>query len=838
MGCRRTSAVALMGALIFLLLALPASSLAAGAASQGEFFEKEIRPVLAGMCQECHGPDKAKAGLRLDSRPFLMAGSTHGPVVVEGNPDASKLIHAISWADAELQMPPKRQLTEQQVAAFRAWIEAGAYWPGSEHQAAVVRKDPAKLWIYEPLAEVEPPAISDHEWSQPIDRFVKAKLEEKGLQPVAQADRMTLLRRAYFDLTGLPPTAEEVQAFAADTAPDAFTRLVDDLLSRQQYGERWGRHWLDLVRYADTSGCNSDFPIREAYLYRNYVIDAFNADMPYDQFLREQIAGDLINEAEGAVNPLKGEPRDVDCAPTEGLAEVKDGVGELTPAQHRRIIATGYLAQARRFGSVVATEYPMHLTIDDTIDNLGKVVLGLTVSCARCHDHKFDAISQADYYSLYGIFNSTRYAWPGLELGPGTRDFIPLMARPQYRERTAEFRAGMEPISKNVRKAYEAFAEAEAVYRQNPDDKKIEDRAWDLKRALWKQIKEETNYAKKERPDYPRAYGVVDQDSPRDAPILIKGEPDSPGKVVPRRFIEILGGQEIPTEEAGQSSGRLHLAHWLTDAEGRGGQLAARVMVNRIWQYHFGKGIVSSPNDFGVRGQDPTHPELLDYLAERFIASGWSIKALHREILLSRTWQFSSGDGDPDNLLKDASNDYLWRHHRQRVEAESIRDSLLAVSGKLDPSMDQNPFPFPKEEKWGFSQHHPFNADYQSNRRSVYLMMKRMKNDPFFAIFDGADRNATTPIRNESVTTPQTLFVMNNELVYQAAEGFAGKILAAGETDSNRVDYAFLTAFGRSPSEQEKADSLDYLKSGNSSRKTWNSFARALLRANEFIYVD
>ncbi|HEY8505692.1 MAG TPA: DUF1549 and DUF1553 domain-containing protein, partial [Gemmataceae bacterium] len=477
------------------------------------------------------------------------------------------------------------------------------------------------FWSFRPVREPEVPPVRDASWPlTPIDRFLLARLEERGLRPVGDADRRTLIRRATFDLTGLPPSPEEVDAFVRDPdpLPQAFGKVVERLLASPHYGERWGRHWMDLVRYADTAGDNSDYPVPQLYRYRNYVIDSFNRDKPYDRFLREQVAGDLLPAA--------------------------------TPAERdEQVVATGYVALARRFGSVVEG-YPWHLTIEDTIDNLGRTVLGLTVNCARCHDHKFDPISQKDYYALYGIFESTRYPWPGIELDKKPRDLVPLAS------------ADHDPPG--------------------------------------------------------LAYAVADKPEVGDAKLQIQGDPKRPGETVPRGFLEVLGGQELPPGEAAKSSGRLQLARWLTDPAN---PLTARVMANRVWHYHFGKGIVKTPSDFGVRGAPPTHPELLDWLAARFVAGGWSVKELHRLILRSRAYMLSAAES-AENLAADPDNDLHWRFDRRRLDAETIRDTLLALGGNLDRSVTPGPHPFPPAEKWNFTQHYPFKDDYPTDRRSVYLM--------------------------------------------------------------------------------------------------------------------
>ncbi len=476
-----------------------------------------------------------------------------------------------------------------------------------------------------------------------------------------------------------------------------FEKLVDRLLASPAYGERWGRYWLDVAHYADTAGETADYPVPQAYRYRDYVIDSFNSDKSYDQFVREQVAGDL----------LPGPP---------------EKAGE-------RLIATGFIACARRFGFDPQNYH--HLTIDDTIDTMGKAVLGLTVACARCHDHKFDPISQSDYYALYGIFDSTKYPFPGSEEKKAPSDFPKL--------------PGGDPV-----------------------------------------------YA-------------VGEGTPHNVPVFKRGDPKNPGPEAPRLVLQILGGQTLPAD--GKGSGRLQLAEWLTDPKN---PLTARVMVNRIWQHHFGEGLVRSPNNFGKQGRPPTHPELLDTLADQFVRSGWSVKAMHKMILLSRTYQLSSDDDAGDRTI-DPANESLWRYDRRRLDAEAIRDSLLAVSGALDRTPAEA-HPFPPQNTWGFTQHNPFQAVYETNHRSVYLMTQRLRRHPFLALFDGADPNASTGQRNTTTVPTQALFFLNDPFVHAQAEKFAARLLQAAADDAARIDLAHRLAYGRPATLDESRAGEMYLR--------------------------
>ncbi len=670
----------------------------------------------------------------------------------------------------------------------------------SDHWAFAARRDP------------KPPAVKDTAWAaHPIDRFIKSRLEREGVSVAAPADRPTLIRRVTYDLIGLPPTPEEIDAFMRDASAHAFENVVERLLASPQYGERWGRHWLDWVRYADTAGDNSDYPIPQAYLYRNYVIDAFNADTPYDRFITEQLAGDLIS--------------------TEQFAE------------HRRgIIATGYIASARRFGSLYR-DYPQHLTIEDTIDNLGRTFLGLTISCARCHDHKFDPISQADYYGLYGIFDSTRYAFPGIELNKVPADFVPLIPAEEAGRLEADYRAKVDPLKQRADALRKLLSDREA--EQKKIDRAKEAQAWqdaeqkvESAKKKWKQAQDQYDKAAREhQPDYPRAYAVIDG-KVSNAKLQVMGDPKKTRQEVPRGFPGILGGQRLDSDVAKQTSGRLQLAGWIADPAN---PLTARVMVNRIWQMHFGEGLVRTPSDFGTRGLPPTHPELLDWLASRFVESGWSIKAMHRLILSSRTYQLSA-QADPRSIEADPENQRRGRASIHRMDAESLRDTLLVLSGELNPEPLRESHPFPPSQKWGYTQHHPFKDTYEHHHRSVYLMTRRLSRLPLFATFDGADPNAHTAARTEATTPVQALFAMNDPFVHRSAEGFSRRVMNASGDVADRIRMAHVLAVGRQPAEADVAAAQAFLARAREltggDEAAWTAYARALLQTNAFVYIE
>lgn len=860
-----------------------------------DFFEKKIRPVLAESCYACHSAQakKPQGGVLVDSLEAMLKGGASGqPAIVPGDPDKSLLIAAIRYTDPKLQMPMGGKLPDHVIKDFEEWVKMGAPAPRSTTTTAAANNsaydwnEAKKFWSFQPVKDHAPPQVKNQAWvKNPIDQFILAKLEEKKLKPIGDADKLTLIRRATFDLTGLPPTSEEVAAFLNDKTPQAFEKIIDRLLTSTAYGEKWGRHWLDVVRYADTAGDNSDYPIPAAYKYRNYVIESFNADKPYDQFIREQIAGDLL--------PHKNE------------AEKREG-----------IIATGYIAISRRFGS---RNKEFNLTIDDTIDNLGKAFMGLSISCARCHDHKFDPIPNKDYYALYGIFNSTRYSFPGQEIYPNPAEYVALedgkkaadfykyqkelsdlddrleflkvekgaaARNKKLKEQREKELAEKGPAGNNESndKGEPAKPEAKPTPKQTTitgEELKPADYDRDINNSrtaqastrLPDEVDAETKQVEarflqlRARPmKIDKAYAVV-EGLPANARIHRKGDRANLGEEVPRGFLTVLGGQTLPANHKG--SGREYLANWIADVKN---PLPARVMVNRIWQYHFGKGLVQTPNDFGTRGKAPTHPELLDWLATRFIEGGWSIKKMHKLMMLSHAYQLASseegqGEGEKGrrgdkltrramtnglaaaNAASDVNNDYLWRFNRRRLEAEEIRDAILAVSGTLDRTMGEE-HPFPAENTWRFTQHVQFFAVYDTNKRSVYVMQQRLKKHPFFEVFDGADQSATTDVRGQSVTPVQALFLLNNSWLHEQADQFAVRVGLAFDTLPERIDYAYRLALGRAAKPEEIREAVAYIQQTRQelaaaktsaerlTRAALASYLRVMLSSNEFLYVD
>ncbi|MFO0951872.1 MAG: DUF1549 domain-containing protein [Isosphaeraceae bacterium] len=1049
---------------------------ARGGAAADEWFESKVRPLLANRCWKCHGPEKAKGGLRLDSAEAMTRGGDSGPVVMPGQPGSSPLIEAVRYQH-DLKMPPSGKLPDAEIAELSAWVRDGARWPssavGAKASARAADKTKPTPWSFARPTDPAPPVVNAAGWARTaLDRFVLAKLEARGLSPAPPADRRTLIRRATFDLTGLPPTPEEVEAFVADRSPDAFEKVVDRLLASPHHGERWGRHWLDLARYADSNGMDENVAHANAFRYRDYVVRAFNLDKPYDQFVTEQIAGDLI-----------------------------PGPADETQALDRRV-ATGFLVIGPK---MLAEDDPMKMEmdiIDEQVDTLGRVFLGLTLGCARCHDHKFDPIPTTDYYALAGIFKSTKSMknhkvvamWNERPLALGERlaaveahqkevekkkkevdQFVRKLRDGQEKEqrtRLAEYlRAGLrleraasllkrvqlpppgdsspgrvvreaEAFDKGnvlvdttnygqgigvllnkgelpnfveyafdlpARGAYSvalryaaaeprpvrivvngatlskraareatgswgpesqrwsaeglvvlepgrttlrierdgpfphvdklalapvklpegataddlvtadqlaakdalnprlverwrdvlaaARSDASSVFHAllDPDSAPPALRADRLQQRFDEAEKADASKAsadpvlasfrrvlddpsgpfrlpkgkeveallpppaikdlearraelaslEKQAPAVPDAMCVEDQ-APTNLRVHIRGNHTTLGKdVVPRGFPAALGGSTADTIPPG-TSGRLELARWI----GRGDHpLTARVMANRIWLGHFGEGLVRSADNFGSLGEPPSHPELLDWLARRFVESGWSVKSLHRLILLSSTYQMSSRyderahEVDPDNRL-------LWRMPRRRLEAEAVRDAILAVGGRLDPSPGGSLLNA-KNHDYVYATGPGRGVPYDSDRRSVYLPVIRSALYDVFQAFDFADPSTSSGQRVATTVAPQALFMLNDRLVQRGAASFAARLCARpGLDDAGRVRLAYDLAFGRPAGAAEVERAVAYLgrfrtlaeaespAPGEAETKAWQALCRALIGSSEFIYVD
>ena len=763
------------------------------------FFEKKIRPVLVQHCYECHsaGAKKIRGGLTLDTREGLLRGGESGPAVVPGKPGLSLLIQALKYESFE--MPPQRQLPEGVVGDFVKWVQQGAADPREGKVVAKAADTPAtepaginveegkSFWSFQPIAHPQPPKVKQAAWSRTdIDRFVLSSLEQHQLTPRPVADARTLIRRLSFDLTGLPPTSEKVEEFVKEYASrpqPSVEKLVDRLLGSVQFGERWGRHWLDVARYGESNGNvrNSTFP--HAWRYRDYVITAFNADKPYDRFLTEQIAGDLL--------PAK--------SPEE---------------RNANLVATGFLAIGSKPNAQGNPNFQMDI-VADQIETVTTAALALTVACARCHDHKFDPIPARDYYALAGIFTSseTLYGAAGNNMG------------------------GAPPTELHVLATKDGATPA-------PVDEPAEEPAVGKKKG---------NKAKgKAAPKYPAgtpiAMGMRDRAAPADCRINLKGEARQLGAAVPRGFVQVCSIGEAPALDA-EHSGRLELAQWITDPHH---PLTARVMVNRIWHHLFGQGIVRTPDNFGLHGERPTHPELLDYLATKFVADGWSVKKLIRSIVLSRTYQTSS-ELDAASFQADPDNLYLWRHNRRRLDAESFRDSVLAVSGDLDRSPGAGSVLNRLGEALIQDRLTPDKIHEPSNRRSVYLCILRNGEPEELTVFDLADPSLVVGARNVTTVPAQGLFLMNSPFMVKQAERLAERVLSRPSPEGNLTDadclqWAYELTLQRKPTAAEVQRAEAFLQSAQDSigegspenrrRQAWSAFCQSLYSTNEFRHLD
>lgn len=807
------------------------------------FFEAKIRPVLIEHCYECHSAKNKtpRGGLRVDSREALLRGGDTGPGLIPQKPDDSLLLKAISYTDAAIEMPPKAKLPEAVIADFRRWIEMGAVDPRHETPAVTPAggSDVTKgkdFWSFKAPQTPVIPVVKNAAWPRnEVDRFILAALEAKNLQPVADADRYTWLRRATLDLTGLPPTVEQITEFMADTSTDAAARVVDRLLASSQFGERWARHWLDLTGYADQIGTANDLFAEHAWRYRDYVIASLNADKPYDQMIREQIAGDLL--------------------PYQSVEE-----------RASNLIATGFLL----LGDITVVEADKAKLrvdmIDQQIDKVSKAFLGLTVSCARCHDHKFDPISQRDYYAIGGIFHSTEsvrkvewgvWSWPVVTELPETdaqraEREVRLAAQ---RQQIAQWKAEQEQATKRKGEITTALAAKDAAAPDPATRERLEKEQKDLDARLGA-LASLIPHAEFFAPVVPSTFAVHDAPQPADMQITIRGNPHALGEVVPRGFVQIMSPQPaaIPAGE----SGRRQLADWIASPDN---PLTARVAVNRIWQKLFGEGIVRSVDYFGVRGDLPSHPELLDYLATHFMADGWSQKQLIRELVLSRTYQLSS-DQNPAAQEIDPDNRLLSRMNRRRLDAESLRDSLLATSGKLvlsngGPGL---PLEYPENSnglaKGGVNPPSFRLARFRPDQefvRTIYLPVIRSAPQPGPAelrnVFDFTLPAEFAGQRSVTTVPTQALFLMNARVLKQRAAELAG-VLQGTSGDDARLELLWLRVFNRPITDAERADTKTYLQElrkpepgaepatvdpAQLEQRAWVELCHALLASNEFL---
>jgi mono/diheme cytochrome c family protein len=951
-----------------------------------QFFETKIRPVFVENCVKCHGDKKPKADLRLDSLAGMLSGGDQGPAIVPGDPEKSLLIKAIRHDDRELKMPPTGKLTKDQIADITQWVKMGAPWPGAD-KGTVVRKGEFQItdkdrahWAFQPRKRPAVPQVKNKGWvTNPIDSFILAQLEAKGPQPNPPASKQELIRRVYYDLTGLPPTPQEVDSFVNDASPKSYELLLDRLLSSPRYGEKWGRHWLDLVRFAETNSYERDNPKPHAWRFRDYVIRAFNQDKPYDQFVREQLAGDELGYPEAKASGLG---QDADAIIATGFYRL--GIWDDEPSDP---------LQARYDG------------LDDIVATAGQVFLGLTFDCARCHDHKIDPIPQKDYYRLVSFFHNINHYRNG-----GPTDERPILPTPEvkaaYEQKSRALeakkdgvQAQLTAIEQEFRTLYdkekkktvqqpdlddlhyrfyrdtwtklpdfaalkheesgrlprnvfdlspktrnEAFgfvfegvlivpADGKYTFYLDSDDGSrltINGRmlleydgihdigkeqtatvglpkgrlpikleyfqnlfgmglyvAWsgpgfgrrllsapvdsersevqnfallfktDGPRLLGKErfgqhqkLKKELDALKKQKIPAEMALCVTETSSkPADTFVLLRGNPHVKGPKVEPAFPVILSGKDavIPQPPAGaKTTGRrLALANWIVAPDN---PLSARVMANRLWQFHFGRGIVRSPNDFGLQGTRPTHPELLDWLASEFIAQGWRMKAMHRLIMTSSAYRMSSR-GDVKALAADPANDLFWRFDMRRLSAEEIRDSILSVTGSLNLKM-YGPGVYPEIPKevlagqsrpgfgWGKS---PIE---EQNRRSVYVHVKRSLLLPILESFDIAETDRSTPVRFSTTQPTQSLAMLNGEFLNKQADVFAGRLRhEAGKDIQKQVKLALALARQRPPTDADVQRGIRLIEAlrtqdGASEEAALKYFCLMVLNLNEFVYLD
>jgi hypothetical protein len=960
-------------AIVFALnLATRASLLAADplplTAEQTEFFEKKVRPVLADHCYKCHsaGAERIKGGLLLDSREGWVKGGDSGTALIPGKAEESLLIKAVRYTDPDLQMPPKEKLSEQQIKDLEAWVNLGAPDPRRETTAALAVTKPGglsveegrKFWAFVSPKKIAPPKVKNQKWPRnEMDRFTLGALESKGLKPVPDADRAALVRRVYFDLIGLPPTPEQIDAFVRNTRSDAWAKLVDELLATPQFGERWGRHWLDVARFAESSGGGRTLLFKDAWRYRDYVIHAFNTDLPFNQFVQEQIAGDLL--------------------PASSVAE-----------RQRKLVATAFLALGpTNYEEQDKAALRMDV-VDEQLDTLGKAFMGMTIGCARCHDHKFDPIPTRDYYALAGILRSTRTLhnytdnvarWvdtplpleakeesalskheakvkdlegriksakatmakaqagvaqatttPGVPIavenlsgivvddtkakrignwkhsqysksyvgegyvhdensgkGEKTLTFVPEIRRAGSYEVRLAYVASQNRDARVPVTVFHANGE-QTIYVNEQESPLIEGRFISLGKfsfeqkgegyvlisnegttghvvvdavqflpvdeapvavaarkdsqrdeaaELLKQLEAELKQLNATATPRPLAMSVKDAEEIGDYHVCIRGNIRNPGEGVPRGVLSVAtagGAPLMPQNE----SGRRQLAEWLaSDAN----PLTARVFVNRVWYWLFGEGLVATVDNFGTTGEVPSHPELLDHLAVSFMEQGWSVKTLIRHIVLSRAYQLST-EGDAAALGADPTNRLLWRMNRRRLDAEAIRDAILAVSGQLrlevgGPNINGAKTIDANDAGAGNIE---YGYKFVDMRRSVYVPAFRNLRLELFEVFDFADINQVMGRRNISTVAPQALYLMNHPFVMEQARHAAKKTLANSQvTNAQRIEQVYRSALGRPPTDTERSLANEFLSDkATDLTEQWAQFYQVIFSSLDFRYLN
>ena len=837
---------------------------------QLQFFEAKIRPVLIRECYGCHSnkAGNVRGGLRLDTRELTHIGGATGPAVVPGDLEESWLYNAITHQD--FVMPPKRKLPQSIIDDFRKWIEMGAPDPRvtkvAKIQSSISAEDIAaakkSFWAYQHPTKHDPPKVENGSWPKTdIDRFILHKLEQAELNPADDAEAWQVLRRLCFDLIGLPPTPEQIEYFTEkwrQDPDDAIAYVVDRLLAKEQFGERWGRHWLDVVRYAESTGREVNMTYPQAWRYRDYVIDSFNDDKPFDRFVQEQIAGDLM--------PVKTDQQ---------WAE--------------NLVATTFLAIGpKNLNEQNRIQFAADL-VDEQIDATTRIFLGMSVACARCHDHKFDAIPQTDYYAMAGIFGSTKtfFGNPQSEYGSFSgvqaRQSSSLIIMPVEDPNPFDKRYSDQELTA-LRGAMTDKLQEMSELRRNRDRSSGTD-AKSAQRARILMINTLSTLsgrlASVDEDGNPRTYcmGVQERDAPGDARVLVRGEIDQAGRTVPRGFPQVLADR--PLQLSSQASGRLELARWIGSDKN---SLTARVMVNRIWLHMIGQGLVTSTENYGVTGQPPSHPELLDYLALRFVESNWSVKSVVRDIALSRVYRMKSTynkkyhEYDPDNAL-------VWRANPRRLDAEAIRDAMLSISGEIEferPRASEvakagyvgvrqgqlgNPLARNRQPGGGFSaggrrttgrrtsfagrgsrqsRTSATQLDMEAAKfRSVYLPIVRDEEPRSLSVFDFADSSAIIGKREESSTADQALYMMNNKFVLQQSESFASRLEGEASQLREQIGRAFLLAYGRPPTAGERSAMTTFVQKfaptttlRSRGHLTLSAVCQSLFASAEFRYID
>ncbi|MBX7207232.1 MAG: PSD1 and planctomycete cytochrome C domain-containing protein [Verrucomicrobiaceae bacterium] len=842
------------------------------------FFESKVRPLLIQRCYECHSHEKKiKGGLALDSKPGWQTGGDHGAAITPGDVEKSLLIKAIRYTDSELQMPTKAKLPAEEIAILEQWVKLGAPDPRETEAVVTVKKrvidlhEGKKFWAFQPVSNPSPPQVRDTSWPlAPLDHFILKPLETKGIKPVRDADRHTWLRRVSLDLTGLPPTEADVRSFENDTSTQAFEHVVDRLLNSKAYGECWARHWLDLTGYADMMGTSNNVYAEHAWRYRDWLIAAFNADKPFDEFIREQIAGDLM--------PSKS---------------VEDRAAKIT--------ATGFLM----VGDIEIVNPDKAKMETDHIDSqmikIGQTFMGMTLGCVRCHDHKFDPIGLEDYYGIAGMLRSSPSShkmpdmgvWSQLNSTVLPETPVQLAARKKLEaeneQRIADWKAEQTKLTEEKADVVKQLAaigspadsgrptdiskgESKPAIQsaglpepsprdrrsQSAGDKEPLSQRRDELDARIKKLGGDIQHAEFFKDKTPRAFAMSDGAQPADMPIYVRGNPYAPSTVVPRGAVRVASWEKFPAIPAGQS-GRLQLADWLADKRN---PLTARVTVNRIWQKLFGTGLVPSVDYFGARGDLPTHPELLDHLATRFMQGGWSQKQFLRSLVLSRTYRLSSRNGDLQSPTAvenrrsselDPENKLYWRMNRQRLDAEALRDSLLAISGELARDSGGPALVMEKAENCGAlslkgvnppNYAHKVPRPIQEFERTIYLPVFRNNfagPDRLRGQFDFIDPAMIAGQRNQTVVPTQSLFLLNNDLIRKRAFALAKSLLAAEKNDLARLETLWLRALNRPITSSERDEALALLEAVTPSGKPagpvqWTELCHSLLASNEFVF--